>query len=93
MAANATSVACHPQNPFGAAKPREAVLANRSGKSEREILLEEVQKEKLKVRAPAADSKTCGHLICSSDLLCISASKTSPPPRLQACTHCLRHAE
>jgi hypothetical protein len=39
----------HPQNPFGAAKPREAVLANRSGKTESEILQEEVAKEKLKV--------------------------------------------
>ena len=39
----------HAQNPFGAAKPREAVLANRSGKTESEILQEEVAKEKLKV--------------------------------------------
>jgi hypothetical protein len=37
-------------NPFGAAKPREAVLANRSGKTESEILQEEVAKEKLKLR-------------------------------------------
>lgn len=37
------------QNPFGAAKPREAVLADRSGKTESEILQEEVAKEKLKV--------------------------------------------
>lgn len=37
------------QNPFGAAKPREAVLANRVGKKEEEILKEEVLKEKLQV--------------------------------------------
>ncbi len=37
------------QNPFGAAKPREAVLAEKHGKTESEILQEEVAKEKLKV--------------------------------------------
>lgn len=37
------------QNPFGAAKPREAVLATRVGKKEEEILKEEVLKEKLAV--------------------------------------------
>lgn len=37
------------QNPFGAAKPREAVLASRTGKSETEILKAEVQAEKPKV--------------------------------------------
>lgn len=46
-------LSCHlkrdPQNPFGAAKPREAVLANRSGKTEDEILKEELSKDKLKV--------------------------------------------
>jgi hypothetical protein len=38
------------QNPFGDAKPREAVLASRTGKSEAEILVEEVKAEKPKVR-------------------------------------------
>jgi hypothetical protein len=38
------------QNPFGDAKPREAVLASRTGKSEAEILVEEVKSEKPKVR-------------------------------------------
>ena len=37
------------QNPFGAAKPRESVLANRAGKKEEDILKEEVLKEKLQV--------------------------------------------
>jgi hypothetical protein len=37
------------QNPFGAAKPREAVLATRVGKKEEDILKEEVLKEKLAV--------------------------------------------
>lgn len=37
------------QNPFGAAKPRESILANRVGKKEEDILKEEVLKEKLAV--------------------------------------------
>lgn len=37
------------QNPFGEAKPREAVIASRVGKTEEEILKEEVKKEKLHV--------------------------------------------
>lgn len=37
------------QNPFGDAKPREAVLASRTGKTETEILVEEVKAEKPKV--------------------------------------------
>lgn len=41
------------QNPFGDAKPREAVLASRTGKSENEILAEEVKSEKPKVGAAA----------------------------------------
>jgi hypothetical protein len=40
-----------PQNPFGEAKPREAVLSTRLGKSEQEILKEEITKERPKVRA------------------------------------------
>jgi hypothetical protein len=40
------------QSLFGAAKPRELVIAQRVGKSEEEILKEEVQKDKLHVRAP-----------------------------------------
>lgn len=39
------------QNPFGDAKPREAVLASRTGKTETEILVEEVKAEKPKVSA------------------------------------------
>ena len=39
-----------PQNPFGAAKPREAVIAEKLGKTEEEVLKEEVTKEKLHVR-------------------------------------------
>lgn len=38
------------QNPFGDAKPREAIIASRVGKTEEEILKEEVKKEKLHVR-------------------------------------------
>ncbi|EIE26720.1 hypothetical protein COCSUDRAFT_52434 [Coccomyxa subellipsoidea C-169] len=37
-------------NPFGAAKPRESILANRVGKKEEDILKEEVLKEKLALR-------------------------------------------
>ncbi|KAK9916924.1 hypothetical protein WJX75_008824 [Coccomyxa subellipsoidea] len=37
-------------NPFGAAKPREAILATRVGKKEEDILKEEVLKEKLALR-------------------------------------------
>ncbi len=44
------------QNPFGAAKPRESVLANRSGKKEEEILKEEVLKEKLQVERVSCHS-------------------------------------
>lgn len=40
-----------PQNPFGAAKPREAVIAEKLGKTEEEVLKEEVTKEKLHVSA------------------------------------------
>ena len=39
-----------PQNPFGAAKPREAVLAQRTGVKEEDILKADVQKEKLHLR-------------------------------------------
>lgn len=42
-----------PQNPFGAAKPREAVLAQRTGKAEEEILKEAVLAEKVRVSASA----------------------------------------
>eukprot|EP00879_Flechtneria_rotunda_P004671 GHRR01004933.1.p1 GENE.GHRR01004933.1~~GHRR01004933.1.p1 ORF type:complete len:299 (+),score=89.26 GHRR01004933.1:92-988(+) len=41
------------KNPFGDAKPREAVLASRTGKSETEILVEEVKAEKPKLRLNA----------------------------------------
>ncbi len=37
-------------NVFGDAKPREVVIADRVGKSEEDILKEEVKKEKLHVR-------------------------------------------
>jgi len=49
------------QNPFGDAKPREAVLASRTGKSENEILAEEVKSEKPKVGA-AMSCSCCGPL-------------------------------
>lgn len=42
------------KNPFGDAKPREKVLASRTGKSETEILKEEVKAEKPKLRLNAA---------------------------------------
>lgn len=38
------------QNPFGDAKPREQVIAQRVGRSEEDILKDEVKKEKLHVR-------------------------------------------
>lgn len=37
------------QSPFGEAKPRETVIAARVGKTEEEVLLEEVKKDKLHV--------------------------------------------
>lgn len=40
---------CNSQNPFGDAKPREAILASRTGKSETDIVKEEVKSEKPKV--------------------------------------------
>jgi hypothetical protein len=46
----------HLQNPFGAAKPRETVIAAKMGKTEEEVLKEEVSKEKLHV----SDQKTRG---------------------------------
>lgn len=38
------------QSPFGAAKPREVVIATRVGKTEEDVLKEEVKKEKLHLR-------------------------------------------
>ena len=38
-----------PQNPFGAAKPREAILANRLGKDELSVLQEELKKDRINV--------------------------------------------
>jgi hypothetical protein len=40
-------------NPFGAAKPREAVLSQRTGVDEKEILKSEAQKYARNVRPPA----------------------------------------
>ena len=42
------------QSAFGAAKPREVVIATRVGKTEEDVLKEEVKKEKLHVRAVGA---------------------------------------
>jgi len=39
-------------NPFGAAKPREAVLSQRTGVDEKEILKSEAQKYARNVRQP-----------------------------------------
>lgn len=50
---NCCSQPHHQQNVFGDAKPREAVLSSRTGKSETEILAEEVKSEKPKVRVIA----------------------------------------
>lgn len=38
------------QNPFGQAKPRESILAGRSGRKEEDILKDELSKERLNVR-------------------------------------------
>ncbi len=48
-AAEADRAASAKSNPFGAAKPREAILAARTGKSEQEILQEAVKAEPIKV--------------------------------------------
>jgi hypothetical protein len=37
-------------SPFGAARPREAILADRLGKSEKDVVAEEAAKDKLHVR-------------------------------------------
>ncbi len=37
------------QNPFGAAKPREAVLADKLGVKEEDVLKKEVLKDRVKV--------------------------------------------
>ena len=39
------------QNPFGAARPREAVLATRTGQKEDDILRAESEKDRLKASA------------------------------------------
>ena len=64
----------HTQNPFGEAKPREAVLSTRLGKSEEEILRESVKAERPKVRERvvelAAEMCLAGALfLCCSLLL------------------------
>lgn len=41
------------KNPFGEAKPREAILASRTGKSEQEIVKESVKAERVKLRLNA----------------------------------------
>lgn len=38
-----------PQNPFGDAKPREAILAAKTGRTEEEIVREEASKTKIHV--------------------------------------------
>lgn len=38
------------QNPFGEAKPREAILAAKTGRSEQDIVREEASKTKVHVR-------------------------------------------
>lgn len=48
--ADAESKQSSRSNPFGAAKPRETVLAAKSGKSEKDILAEEAAKAKLNLR-------------------------------------------
>lgn len=58
--APACTLPCPPQSPFGNAKPREAVIASRVGKSEEEILKEEVLKEKLHVRMRLAQGGRAG---------------------------------
>ncbi len=54
------------QNVFGEAKPREAVIAERTGKSEEEILKESVKAEKLRVRDLSSCNITAAYLPASS---------------------------
>jgi hypothetical protein len=54
-----------PQNPFGAAKPREAIIAEKLGKTEEEVLKEEVKKEKLHVRQQPLTRSTIGRWHCA----------------------------
>ena len=45
------------RSPFGSARPRESVIASRVGKSEEDILKEEVQKDKLHLRLNAKQNE------------------------------------
>jgi hypothetical protein len=65
----------HPsvQNPFGAAKPREAVIAEKTGKTEEEVLKEELSKDKLHVSAAAngcAISSSVTTWVCRTPACC-----------------------
>jgi hypothetical protein len=77
-------------NPFGAAKPREAVLAARTGKTEAEILQEAVKSERLRLRLNAAQLEQkqaleVGHIGAQSALRCATLYAMSA--RLTALVH------
>lgn len=50
------------QNPFGDAKPREAILAAKTGRTEEEIVREEASKTKIHVRCMNTPSSGVEHI-------------------------------
>ncbi len=62
------------QNPFGAAKPRETVLAAKLGKKEEDILKEELNKDKINVRILKACFCDIECLGCWFDVLTCAAA-------------------
>ena len=48
------------QNPFGAAKPRESVLATRLGKDELAVLQEDLKKDRMNVRSSSVHVLAAG---------------------------------
>lgn len=73
-------------SPFGAAKPREAILAARTGKKEEDILKEEASKERLHVscsgggRRGAEERKGCLHAEQKNAFSQLGAHPSPPPP-------------
>jgi len=68
------------QNPFGQAKPRESILATRTGKKEEDILRDELLKEKLKV-APLPSANLAGRPIRLSPIVACTSRKMDMVPR------------
>ena len=61
------------QSPFGEAKPRELIIATREGKSEEDILRDEVKKEKLHVSIIYENSLINMCMILRDAKVCLSS--------------------